>query len=152
LNLGFHVVPSVDVKLLAFREYGWPIKRAFFFPHWDAVGVLWDAAGNSILSVPFNSLVGTDPTGLPDAWRNHWIHPRYPLLAGVEYVVSVWLYRERYGVTFGTFAAPYTVGPLTVPAPGGVPSSGVYVYAGGLTFPTQQFIAGTAYGVDIIVE
>lgn len=151
VNLGYRVSCNVDGWLRAFRYYGWSYKggasaAGLYADHW---GALWNPDGSVKLFVPFERTRGAPPPAV-DEWRNKWIHPKVRIEANVQYTLSVWMYRARYGYTPNLFDSTYVNGHLTVFRPSEGSPAGRYRYFGDIAIPDQ--VSSAAYAVDLVVE
>ena len=99
-------------------------------------GSLWTADGQPLATATFS---GEGASG----WQTVLFSSPVAITAGATYVAGYHSNSGHYAVSRSYFSAPYTSGPLTVPAGGGVYSYGT----GGL--PTHSF-QGSNYWVDVI--
>lgn len=150
LNLGCVFSCDVPGELRAFRYYGrsyrdgaWSANA--YADHW---GALYDNDGSILLFVPFERHRGPEPPDV-DGWRNHWIHPSFPIEAGHEYVLDVYLRPARYGFTGDLFGSTYTSGHLQVFRPSEGSPPGRFVYDDNIRYPDG--VSTAAYGVDLVV-
>ncbi|MEX0679333.1 MAG: DUF4082 domain-containing protein, partial [Pirellulales bacterium] len=98
-------------------------------------GSLWSASGQLLATATFT---GETASG----WQRVDFASPVAVTAGTTYVASYHTNSGHYSVNRSYFNSPYTSGPLTVPANGGV-----YGYGSG-GFPTSSF-QGSNYWIDV---
>lgn len=138
-------------QLAGFRRYGWGHKGgAWSNPgggadHW---GVLRDQDDNVILFVPFERTRTVEPAH-DNAWRNHWIHPRVPLLQDTYYTLLVEMYNERYWYFPDRFNSNWSHDNLRVFRPSEGSPAGRFLYTD--QFDEALSTSTAAYAVDVLV-
>ena len=99
-------------------------------------GSLWTASGQLLATATFTGEGGS-------GWQVVMFSTPVAVAAGATYVASYHTNLGHYAVTRSMFNSPFTSGPLTVPAGGGV-----YHY-GASGFPSQSYM-GSNYWVDVL--
>lgn len=128
VTLGVKFIPTTAGTVTAVKFYKGPGNGG------SHTGAIWSADGQRLATATFANESA-------QGWQTATLDVPVTVQPGVTYVASYVAPQGRYAVTAGRFSAPYSRGPLSVPA-----SGAVYTYSGG--FPSSS--SSSDYGVDVV--
>jgi hypothetical protein len=131
VELGMKFRSTVSGSITAIRFYKATNSRG------THTGTIWSSNGTKIASVMFTNETAS-------GWQTQSLAVPVAIAAGTTYVVSY--HTVQYAWSSPFFTQSLTVGPLTVPANGGV-----YAYGKSTAFPTNTWQASN-YWVDVVLQ